>query len=73
MQRLPDDIIELEMEIERLRWDIAHDRAKELVLARGWTENDEDFLMQVEEEAKRQWEEDAEREIEKHWNEPDLL
>jgi len=58
-------MIELEMEIDRLRWEIAHENAKELVLARGWKENDEDFQFQVEDEAKRLWEEDLDREMSK--------
>ncbi len=56
---------ELLREIERdmRRWREAQDTAEELVLDRGWKKTDEDYWFQVEEEAKRQWEKDWEREF----------
>ena len=63
--QLDKEFLELEMEIDRLRWEIARENAEDLVRARGWSENDEDFLFQVEDETKRQWEEDFDREMNK--------
>ena len=39
----------------------ARELAEELVRGRGWSEKDDDFWYQVEEEAKRLWEEEYER------------
>ena len=46
---------ELERDIERLRE--SRRRAEEIVRDRGWTEADEDFEIQIDEEAKVQWSE----------------
>ena len=56
-----DDIIR-EVELGMLRLRIARERAEELVRDRGWSEKDEDFDIQVEEETKRQWDEEYEQE-----------
>ncbi len=65
MPSAEDENLRLEMEIHRLSWQIARERAEELVRDRGWTEKDEDFLLQVEEESRKQWEVDMDRETEK--------
>ncbi len=62
---MTDEDIKLEIEIDRLRWSAAYDRAKEIVQDLGWTEDDEDYDNHVQEETKRQWEEDWERDKEK--------
>lgn len=59
---------EHEMAVDLLRWNIAHDRAEEIVQASGCTKGDEDYEFQVEDETKRQWEEDIDRMIEKHFS-----
>lgn len=46
---------ELERDIERLRE--SRLRAEEIVRDRGWSESDEDFEFQIEQEAKVQWSE----------------
>ncbi|MEK7563280.1 MAG: hypothetical protein AAB544_02705 [Patescibacteria group bacterium] len=46
---------ELALDIERLRE--TRRRAEEIVRDRGWTEADEDFEIQIDEEAKVQWSE----------------
>jgi len=63
--RSHDDMLLLEMEIDRLRLAIARERAEEIVKDLGWSEDDVDYLFQVEIEARRQWEEDCEREMER--------
>lgn len=57
-----DQQIKTELEIHQLRWKYAQEQAKELVKARGWNEKDDDFDIQVEQEAKRQWMEEVDRE-----------
>lgn len=54
--------IEEEIEHDMLRWKEILQGAEETVRDRGWSECDEDFKIQIEEEAKNQWKEDWERE-----------
>lgn len=54
-----------EIELDMLRWHIVRETAEELVRARGRTEEDDDFWLQIEDEAKRQWDEESDREISK--------
>lgn len=58
-----DDHLMQEIENDILRWQIMQEQATELVKDRGWLETDEDFYGQVEEEAKRLWAENLEREF----------
>jgi len=51
-----------EMEIDFLRWESAREYAEDLVKDLGWSKNDEDYWFQVEEETKRQFDEDLDRE-----------
>lgn len=44
-----------QFEADMLRFKLARRNAEETVRDRGWTEKDEDFEIQVEEEAKKQW------------------
>jgi hypothetical protein len=53
--------IEEEIELDMLRLQIARELAEELVRDRGWTEKDEDFWFQIDDETKRQWNEGCER------------
>ena len=69
---LEDESLMEEIENDRLRLRIAREQAEELVRDRGWTENDEDFWFQVEEEAKRQWDEEYEREFWKRYGPEDF-
>jgi hypothetical protein len=59
----PDDALMAEIELDMLRWKIARDAAEDVVRSSGWSEEDEDFFLQIEEEAKRQWVEESEREF----------
>lgn len=54
-----EENVDINEEIEqyRLQWKAARETAEELVRARGWSEQDDDFGLQIEEETKRQWEE----------------
>jgi len=54
--------IEEEIELDMLRWKEILQRAEVVVRDRGWSESDEDFQIQIEEEAKHQWSEDCEQE-----------
>ena len=60
-----DDIID-QIERDMLRFKIARQRAEEIVRDYGWNEEDEDFEFQIEQEAKKQWEEDHRREHERN-------
>lgn len=62
---LQDESIKEEFERDMQRFRDARKRAEELVRDWGWSEEDEDFEFQIEQEAKRQWEEDYEREMER--------
>lgn len=57
----PDLRREIELDMLRFRW--ARQQAEEIVRDRGWSEKDEDFWIQIDEEAKRQWTEDCERDF----------
>ena len=68
--------IEEELELDILRLRETRRRAEEIVRDRGWSEADEDFEIQVDEEAKHQWNEECERERrfeEEQEREEDLL
>lgn len=54
--------LEAEVEAGILRHRFARQRAEDLVRDRGWTEKDEDFEFQIEQETKTQWEEAYEQE-----------
>lgn len=56
---------ELLQEIEdfRRQWKETEDIAREIVLDRGWKETDDDFPIQVEQEARRLWTEEEERQM----------
>lgn len=56
----------LEIEIDRNRLEHCKDLAHELVESRGWTENDDDYWIQIKEETDRLWDEEMEREMSKH-------
>ena len=58
-----DEWLENEMEIHRLRWEIARERAEEIVREMGIRDDDDDFAFMVHDEAKRQWDEEYEREL----------
>ena len=55
--------LEVERDIQRLR--DCRKRAEEIVRDRGWSEEDEDFEFQIEQEVKEQWSEAFEREWER--------
>ena len=50
-----------DMEIEFYLWEAAAERAEEIVND-SFSEDDENFFFEMEQETKRQWEEDLERE-----------
>ncbi len=54
--------IEEELDLDILRLRETRQRAEEIVRDRGWSEADEDFEIQIAEEAKHQWNEECERE-----------
>lgn len=58
-----DPTLSIEEEIERdmQRLKDARTQAEELVRARGWSERDDDFQFQIEQETKEQWSELWER------------
>lgn len=58
-----DPLLMQEIEMDMLRLRAARERAEELVRDRGWKEADDDFWFQVEDETKRQWDEDVERDL----------
>ena len=58
---LQDELLKLDMEIDQLRWESCRELAEELVLDRGWKKDDDDFVYQVEEEARRLEDEELER------------
>lgn len=66
-----DDMLQLEIETDMLRLRYAREQAEELVRDRGWTEKDDDFEIQVEEETKRQWNEDMDRDFWKKFDPKD--
>jgi hypothetical protein len=47
-----------EIEEGFLLLELTRQRAEDIVRDRGWSESDEDFALQIEEEMKRQWEEE---------------
>ena len=61
--QVEDDQIIEEIEQNMLLLKICRERAEELVCDRGWNKESDDFDIQVEEEAKRQWDEEKEREM----------
>lgn len=63
---------EHEMAIDLLQWNIARDRAEGIILDRGWTKNDEDYEFQLEDETKRQWEDDIDKMMEKQFRHPEV-
>ncbi len=67
------ELIELELEIDQSRWEVARERAEEIIKDLGWTEQDDDYLIQLEDETKRQWEEEYDRYMDKQrsWLRPD--
>ncbi len=58
-----DDDIELLIELDRIRLREYRKTAEEIVRDHGWNEKDDDFQFQIEQEIKRLWSEDAEREF----------
>ena len=56
-KQLNDAEAELEIQIAYLRFHEARKLAEEVVRDLGWTEEDDDFHFQIEQEAKRQWDE----------------
>ena len=60
-EELENELLELEIKSDMLRLRIARREAEKLVLDRGWKKEDEDFECQVEEETKRQWGQEFER------------
>ena len=62
---MDDESLEHQMELDRLRLQVARERAIEIVKDYGWKESDEHFWYHVEDETKRQWDEEWEREMEK--------
>jgi hypothetical protein len=64
---LDDQSFMNEIEADMIRWRTARDQAEELVRGHGWSEADDDFCFQVEEEAKRQWDEGWERDHRWRW------
>lgn len=56
--------IEFEMLIDHLRLKAARTRAEELIRDYSWTDEDSDFEIQVEKEARRQWNKEMDRERE---------
>lgn len=54
-----------EMEIDYLRWEVAAENAEDIVRSNGWSEEDDDFDIQLEMETRRQWEEEMDREEER--------
>jgi hypothetical protein len=62
MTHIREELLRLEIEADILQLRATRDLAEELVRARGWSEKDDDFWFQVEDEAKRQWEEGMDRE-----------
>lgn len=53
------------MEIDYLRWEVAAENAEDIVRSNGWSEEDDDFDIQLEMETRRQWEEEMDREEER--------
>ena len=66
--------IDEEMEIDRLGWECARALAEDIISGCGWTEEDDDFDIQVEQEARRQWHEELDREQAKRgWMDENFL
>ena len=55
------EMLQLEMEIDEHRWQAAHELAEDIIRDMGWSEVDDDFCIQVNQEAKRIWEREYER------------
>ena len=68
---ISDEEIHRELELHILQWKEYRKEAEEIVRDRGWSEKDDDFEIQIEQEAKRLWEEESEREQEREqlWQE----
>jgi hypothetical protein len=64
-ENVSEEEIQEEIVFERLKWRTNRECAQEIVQSRGWSEKDEDYGMQVEQEARRLWEEDLDLEIER--------
>lgn len=65
MRNHHDEMLLLEIEIDRLRLEAAREHAEEIVKELGFNENDEDYLFEVEMETRRQWDEECDRERER--------
>jgi len=57
-EQLEKELLELEIEIDRSRWEAARELAEDLVRGRGYTEDDEEFWFEVEQETRRQYDEE---------------
>lgn len=64
-KKLEDEQFELEMEIDRLQWESAHELAEDIILEMGWKKDDEDYEYQLKEETERLYEEERERDYDK--------
>jgi hypothetical protein len=58
---LEKELLMLELEIDQSRWEVARERAEEIIKDLGWSEKDDDYLIQLEDETKRQWDEEYDR------------
>lgn len=58
MRYSEEEMLRLEIERDMMRLRECNERAEEIVRDRGWDEKDDDFQIQIEEEAKRQWSEE---------------
>lgn len=73
--RIPneDELLMLEVEAHMQRHKELRKEAEENIRGYGWTEKDDDFEIQIEQEIKRLWDEDMERELSKfYWRHPDM-
>lgn len=60
---ISDEQIEHAIETDLVRWQTAREQAAEIIKDRGWSEKDDEYSIHVEEETRRLWQAELDREI----------